>query len=57
MVGEGAQKHCGKFFPKERCETTCLNVNGYPSYKRPKRAPERTVGGGLQTNADVVPYN
>jgi len=57
MVGEGAQKHCGKFFPKDRRDSTCLNDNGYPAYKRPCHDPERTVAGGVLTNQHVVPYN
>ncbi len=49
---------CSKEFPKTFCESTDLNVNGYPIYRR--RDDGRKIikrGGHEMDNRWVVPYN
>ena len=64
MESVGDQKVCGKEFPKEFKESTSINANGYPLYRR--RAPEnggRTFNKSVKgqdftvDNRWVVPFN
>ena len=48
---------CGKNYPKEYCEVTVVNENGYPTYRRRSESPTVTKGVHLITARDVVPYN
>nr|CAD2177072.1 unnamed protein product [Meloidogyne enterolobii] len=56
-------KKCFKKFPKQFCEQTSINENGYPYYKRPNNGRKcikkdwKTGKTKVMTNQDVVPYN
>jgi hypothetical protein len=47
---------CTKHYPKPFCESTHLNDDGYPSYKRPDDGRTYDVGGIMVDNSWVVPY-
>lgn len=57
MAEEKGEKVCTKKFPKEFCETTNVNVDGYPKYRRPRNGYKITVRDYEVDNAWVVPYN
>ncbi|RCN44400.1 hypothetical protein ANCCAN_09614 [Ancylostoma caninum] len=44
-------------FPKDFRETTDINVDGYPKYRRPNNGRTVVIGGETFTNQHVVPYN
>lgn len=47
---------CTKGFPKEFCEETIMNSDGYPKYQR-RDTGSRAKGVHQVDNRDVVPYN
>ena len=48
---------CTKKFPKEFCDTTDLQVNGYPKYRRPNNGRYVMYNDVRLDNRHVVPYN
>ena len=48
---------CSKGYPKEFCEVTSTNVNGYPKYRRRDNGRTVTVRQMELDNRWVVPYN
>lgn len=48
---------CSKNFPKQYCDATDLNQNGYPSYRRRNDGKTVCVRGSNFDNRWVVPYN
>ncbi|VDK43225.1 unnamed protein product, partial [Cylicostephanus goldi] len=48
---------CAKRYPKEYRETTDVDVDGYPKYRRPDNGRTVTTGGKIFDNRHVVPYN
>ncbi|AES96762.1 hypothetical protein MTR_5g041120 [Medicago truncatula] len=50
-------KKCSKFFPKKFNETTIVDHNGYPVYKRSATTHTIVKNGVSLDNRHVVPYN
>ncbi|XP_058758996.1 uncharacterized protein LOC131632231, partial [Vicia villosa] len=48
---------CSKFFPKKFSETTIVDHDGYPVYKRSSQTFTVTKNGITLDNRSVVPYN
>lgn len=48
---------CSKDFPKNFCEETNVNVNGYPIYRRRNNGKTIEIRGAELDNRWVVPYN
>ena len=49
---------CSKKFPKEFCEETTVEEDGYPKYARPNNGQEFTDSrGNVFDNRHVVPHN
>ncbi|KMQ90800.1 hypothetical protein RF55_9409 [Lasius niger] len=53
----GDDGKCSKGFPKEFCEETNANVNGYPMYQRRNFGKKYIVRGKEVDNRWVVPYS
>ncbi|KAK6010959.1 hypothetical protein OSTOST_23967, partial [Ostertagia ostertagi] len=48
---------CSKKFPKQFRNTTNVEVDGYPEYRRPNDGRTVESGGSILDNRSVVPYN
>ncbi|PIO56434.1 hypothetical protein TELCIR_22167, partial [Teladorsagia circumcincta] len=48
---------CSKKFPKQFRDTTNVEVDGYPEYRRPNDGRTVTSGEAILDNRSVVPYN
>ncbi|KMQ86401.1 helitron helicase-like protein [Lasius niger] len=53
----GDDGKCSKDFPKDFCEETNANVNGYPMYQRRNFGKKYIVRGKEVDNRWVVPYS
>ncbi|KAL5701920.1 hypothetical protein ACHQM5_027202 [Ranunculus cassubicifolius] len=48
---------CSKYFPRQWCDKTTINEDGYPTYMRRDDGVEHWVNNIKVDNRDVVPYN
>lgn len=56
----GASLTCSKYYPRDFCDTTVVNEDGYPTYRRRRVIDGKEVIWGDRfdfTNQWVVPYN